>query len=59
MATIVKACSILAHQKEQIRLTLEALADVDTDCVIDHQAVEAWVDSLGTDAPLPAPNAVA
>ncbi|MCU7237363.1 hypothetical protein [Pseudomonas peradeniyensis] len=56
MATIVKACSILTHEEEHMRLTLEALADVDTDCVIDHQAVEAWVDSLGTDAPLSAPH---
>ncbi|MDC0687073.1 hypothetical protein POF53_05680 [Mitsuaria sp. RG] len=56
MATRIKACSILANEKEHMRLTLEALADVDTDCVIDHQAVQAWVDSLGTDTPLPAPH---
>jgi predicted transcriptional regulator len=42
-------------EEERRRLTLEALADVDASRVIDHQAVQAWSDSLGTDKPLPAP----
>lgn len=38
-------------QEEQDRLTQEALADVDAGRVIDHRAVLAWVDSLGSDYP--------
>lgn len=40
---------------ERSRLTREALDDVDCGRVIDHQAVQAWADSLGTDNPLPVP----
>ncbi|MEW9682576.1 CopG family transcriptional regulator [Pseudomonas sp. TE50-2] len=58
MANTIKTSSILAHEEERVRLTSEALADVDAGCVIDHQAVKAWVDSLGTDTPLPAPQCV-
>ena len=36
-------------------MTLEALDDVDAGRVIDHRAIQAWADSLGTDAPLPPP----
>jgi predicted transcriptional regulator len=43
-------------EEERKRLTLEALADVDAGSVIDHQAVQAWADSLDTDKPLPAPR---
>ena len=31
--------------------------DVDAGRVIDHQAVQAWADSLGTEKPLPPPSA--
>ena len=41
------------QEEERHRMTLEALADVDVGRVIDHQAIQAWVDSLGTDTPLP------
>ena len=44
------------QEEERRRLTLEALADVDTGNVIDHRAVQAWAESLDTDAPLPAPR---
>jgi hypothetical protein len=44
-----------AHADERDRLTQEALADVDTEQVIDHQAVLAWTDSLDSGQPLPAP----
>jgi len=37
------------RDEERSRLTREALADVDAGCVIDHQAVQAWADSLGAD----------
>ncbi|TPI33991.1 ribbon-helix-helix protein, CopG family [Mesorhizobium sp. B3-2-1] len=43
-------------EEERRRLTLEALADVDAGRVIDHQAVQAWAESLGTEKPLPAPR---
>jgi len=44
------------QEEERRRLTLEALADVDAGRVIDHQAVQAWADSLDTDEPLPLPK---
>ncbi|EPV8496441.1 CopG family ribbon-helix-helix protein [Escherichia coli] len=47
----------LAQEEERNRLTLEALDDVTSGQVIDdHQAVQAWADSLGTDHPLPVPR---
>ena len=46
----------IEQEEERRRLTLEALADVDAGNVIDHQAVQAWADSLDTDSPLPAPD---
>jgi predicted transcriptional regulator len=48
--------SWIALEEERDRLTQEALADVDADRVIDHQAVQAWADSLDTDQPLPVPR---
>ncbi|MDR3517157.1 MAG: ribbon-helix-helix domain-containing protein [Azospirillaceae bacterium] len=41
------------QEEERSRLTREALADVDAGDVIDHQAVQAWADSLATDESLP------
>ncbi|MFT3998707.1 MAG: ribbon-helix-helix domain-containing protein [Rhizobium sp.] len=46
----------LDQEEERERLTREALLDVDADRVIDHQAVQAWADSLGSDEPLPVPR---
>jgi predicted transcriptional regulator len=46
----------IEQEEERDRLTREALAEVDAGTVIDHQAVQAWADSLGTDAPLPVPT---
>lgn len=43
-------------EEERERLTREALADVDAGRVIDHQAVQAWADSLTTGQPLPLPR---
>ena len=43
------------QEEERHKLTLEALADVDAGRVIDHQAIQAWADSLGTDKPLSPP----
>ncbi len=44
------------QEEERDRLTREALADVDAGFVIDHQAVQAWANSLSTDDPLPVPR---
>lgn len=44
------------QEEERRRLTLEAMADVDEGRVIDHQAVQAWADSLDDDDPLPPPR---
>ena len=44
------------QEEERSRLTREALADVDVGRVIDHQAVQAWADSLSADQPLPVPR---
>lgn len=44
------------QEEERERLTREALADVDAGRVIEHQAVQAWADSLSSDDPLPIPR---
>ena len=44
------------QEEERSRLTREALADVDAGQIIDHQAVQAWADSLATDETLAAPK---
>ncbi|THF62052.1 CopG family ribbon-helix-helix protein [Pseudothauera rhizosphaerae] len=46
----------LDQEEERERLTREALADVDAGLVVDHQAVQAWADSLSTEVPLPVPR---
>lgn len=46
----------VAQEEERHRLTLEGLADVDAGRLIDHELVEAWISSVGTEAPLPAPE---
>ena len=46
----------IEQEEERSRLTREALADVDAGRVIDHQAVQAWADSLSTPNPLPVPR---
>lgn len=43
------------QEEERHRMTLEALEDVDAGRVIDHRAVQAWADSLGTNRPKPSP----
>ena len=44
------------QEEERSRLTRDALADVEAGQVIDHQAVQAWADSLATDEKLPVPR---
>ena len=46
----------IQQEEERNRLTNEALADVDTGHVIEHQDVQAWADSLSTSHPLPMPR---
>lgn len=46
----------LDQEEERSRLTREALADVDAGRVVDHQAVQAWAESLGSESPLPVPR---
>jgi predicted transcriptional regulator len=46
----------IAQEEERDKLTQEALADVDAGRLIEHQAVLAWAESLGTGQPLPAPR---
>lgn len=54
---VKQALSAWVEQQEERRsLTLEALADVDAGRVIDHQAVQAWADSLDTDKPQSVPR---
>jgi predicted transcriptional regulator len=43
------------QEEERHRMTLEALDDVKAGRVIDHQAIQAWADSLSTGEPLPSP----
>lgn len=43
------------QEEDRYRLTLEALADVDSGRVVDQLAIQAWADSLGGDEPLPVP----
>jgi len=46
----------VGQEEERRRLTLEALADVDAENIIDHLDVTAWANSLGTETPLPVPH---
>lgn len=46
----------IEQEEERNRLTREALTDVDAGLVIDHQAAQAWINSLSTDDPLPVPR---
>lgn len=46
------------REEEKLRLTLEAVADVDAGGVVDDDKVGEWIESLDTDKslPLPAPS---
>lgn len=44
------------QQDERHRMTLDAIANLEAGEVIDHAAVQAWADSLDTDAELPVPG---
>jgi predicted transcriptional regulator len=42
--------------EDRHRMTLEALADVDAGRMVDHDAVQTWIRSLSTNAPLKPPR---
>jgi predicted transcriptional regulator len=44
------------QEDERDQLTREALVDVNVGQVIDHQSVQAWAESLSTEAPLSVPR---
>ena len=44
------------QEEERRRMTLDAMADVETGNFIDHQSVQAWAESLSSDKPLPIPR---
>lgn len=43
------------REEERWRLTLEALADVDSGRLVADQAVQAWAESLESASPVPLP----
>ncbi len=43
------------QEEKRHEWTLEALADVEAGRTVDHEAVNAWADSLGSRTPLPLP----
>lgn len=54
---VKQALSAWIDQEEEYRrLTLEALAEVDANQVVDHQSVRTWAESLNSDMPLPVPR---
>lgn len=48
----------VAREERRHHMTLEALADVDARRGVDHEAVESWIDSLGTNRPASPPKCV-
>ena len=48
--------SWVEQEEERFRLTKLALTDVDQGRVVNQARMQAWVDSLGTDDPLPVPK---
>ena len=47
----------VATEEERHQMTLAALADADAGFGIPHEEVSIWLKSLGTDNPLPRPEA--
>ena len=46
----------LDQEQERERLTREAMADAESGNLVDHEAVQAWVDSFDSGNPLPVPG---
>jgi len=51
----VRAVSTETSMTERHRLTLVALAQVDSGETVEHEAVKAWAASLGSDKPMQPP----
>lgn len=51
-----KLQNISLERLMQALVSLDQHVEIDAGHVIDHQAVQAWADSLDTDAPLPTPG---
>ena len=47
----------VATEEERHQMTLEALAEADAGFGIPHEEVSIWLKNLGTDNPLPRPEA--
>ena len=47
----------LALQERRDRETLEAIAECDAGLMVSHEEVVAWAKSLGTETPMPMPQA--
>ena len=47
----------VATEEVRHQMTIEALADADAGLGIPHEEVSIWLTSLGTDNPLPRPQA--
>ncbi len=56
--TIVRQALAAWIDEEELRyrLTLKAIAQVDAGRVVADRDVQAWLESLGTDSPLPRPR---
>jgi predicted transcriptional regulator len=48
--------AFVAQEDERRQMTLDGIAAHDAGDLIDHDVVQAWADSLGTDAELPPPT---
>lgn len=46
----------IAREEERDQLTRKAMASADAGLLIEHDAVQAWAESLSTDNPLPIPR---
>ena len=46
----------IEQEEERHKLTLEALADVDNNNVVEHQSMLDWAQSLNTDKPKSVPS---
>lgn len=44
------------QEEERRRMTVEAMADIEAGQVSEHQSVQAWAESLGSDKPLSTPR---
>ncbi len=53
----MESSPVVQHDKDEAALLAAAIASADAGRLISAAAVNAWIDSLDTDAELPAPTA--